>query len=146
MANNHLTALQLVLDMTPQKSTESAKAVLGVIAEMQSVLAGRDSGDAGAEARGKAYMIALEDVASWAVEAAQRGWYRKEYGSDYDYRWMPDPATLRDLARQEELGARTAILSIGAILEAEPANEASQEAAKTIAERLKGLAIGLRSC
>jgi hypothetical protein len=89
---------------------ESAAKTMATISKMIMVLASKSGGDDAMEARGEAYMMALEDIQSWAVEEAARKWYRGEYGSEYDYKWMPDPATIRSLAHQEAYKVRSALV------------------------------------
>ena len=54
--------------------------------------------EASAEARGEAFLAALEDMPVWAVRSAIRRWYRGDAGTDepgepFDYHWCPAPAT-----------------------------------------------------
>jgi hypothetical protein len=57
-------------------------------------------------------------VACWAVEEAVRRWFRAEWGTDRDYRWPPDPATLRSLSRHVEFEFMARIRVMDRILDA----------------------------
>lgn len=123
----HIEKLKAALARTPAQNLEFAKITTMVVSEMINVLANKDVGEMGSEARGKAYLIALEDVSHWAVEAAQRGWYRGEYGSQYDYKWMPEPPVLREVALLEERKVRLAIKTMEGVLEAQPFVDTREE-------------------
>ena len=77
--------------MKPEADDAYAQKTLVAVSKMLMTLAGRDAGGMAGEARGEAYMAALEDIPYWAVEEAIRHWYRGECGA-HDYRWPPDPA------------------------------------------------------
>lgn len=139
-----MEALATTLSLTPENSPEAATATMLVITKMISVLAGRETGEQAGEAKGEAFMAALDDVAFWAVEEAQRRWYRGEYGRDHDYKWMPDPATLRQLARHEEFLAKSTIKQLGDLLDAEPFNEESESHMKIMRGKMEELKITLR--
>jgi hypothetical protein len=91
---------------TPERSDKWEGRTLGSITKLLLVLGGDKRSDLAAEAKAEAYMAALDDVCCWAVEAAAHCWYRGACGNDdlgcpYDYRWPPDPATLRKLALRQ---------------------------------------------
>jgi len=82
------------------------------------VLGGRKLGDLAGEAKGEAYMLALEDVPYWAVTIAERKWYRGEYGEAYDYSFPPSPAKFRELSRNEQFAFRYRCTRLKRLLEA----------------------------
>lgn len=144
IAERHIEALKDILGLTAENSPEAAAATMLVVTKMISVLAGRETGEQAGEAKGEAYMAALEDVAFWAVEEGQRRWYRGEYGDSHDYKWMPDPATLRQLARQEEFLAKNTISKLQSILDAEPLNEKCEDEMRSMRDKLAKLGIGMQ--
>lgn len=85
----------------------------------------------GAEATGEAYMAALDDVATWAVEAAIRLWHRgesiKTEKDPHDFKWRPEPPVLRKLARIEEWKVRGRIEELRKVLGAEVLIEFSDQ-------------------
>lgn len=103
---NHYINLTSLLSQTPENDPVCGEAVVVLITKMMMVLPGQRTSEEGAEAKGEAYLMALEDLPAWALQAAIRRWYRKESGLDdrgrpFDYRWMPDPSTLRGLVIRE---------------------------------------------
>jgi hypothetical protein len=103
------TTMENSLRATPEASPVFAAKTAECFSKMMMVLAGRESGEFAGAAKGEAYTIALNDVPFWAVEEAMRKWYRRDcdVGADvFDYRWMPDPGSLRQVARQEECFVR----------------------------------------
>lgn len=111
---DYVDNLSSCLTQTPENGGEWAAETLSTITSMMSVLGGHKASELAAEAKGDAYMVALEDVPSWAVVAASRRWYRSACGNDprgnpYDYRFMPDPATMRRLGMVETFRVRNQI-------------------------------------
>ena len=83
----------------------------------------RAGGSEAAEARLDAFMEALDDVPHWAVAIAIRKWHRgecglNEHGERYDYRWAPESADLRRLARIEAYGTHARIEFLERLLNA----------------------------
>ena len=102
----HIRGLQSLLGQTPANSDAADKATFAAVTKLLLVKPAAKTSEAAAEARGDAYMAALDDVPYWAVEAAIRLWYRGECGKDergkvYDYTWAPEPHALRSIARRE---------------------------------------------
>lgn len=95
------------------------------------VLGGTKATAESTEAKADAYEASLEDLPSWAVEAAARRWYRGDCGKDksgqpYDYRFMPDPATLRQLAEREVFKLKGHIIGLEKVLLAKPYVDCSE--------------------
>jgi hypothetical protein len=94
----HLSALREMMELTPENNQSLEKATLAIVTKMLLALPSDKRSEAAGEAKAEAYMTALEDVPTWAVNSATRGWYRGQYGSDHDYTWQPGPTVLRQLA------------------------------------------------
>lgn len=116
-----------LLDQTPAKSGEWEKATLVIVTRMLLALASHKNSEASADAKAEAYMAALDDVPWWGVDAAVRAWYRGECGSEHDYRWSPDPATLRDLSKREAFKISARVSEFQTLLEAKPFVDCSVE-------------------
>lgn len=141
LVEQHVSALEAMLSMTPYNDESHGSLTMQTVTKMMLVLPSRESGDLVGQAKGEAYMDALDDVPSWAVQEAMRKWHRSEYGPKHDYKWQPAPATLRDLAMIETyrvMGIRrklNEVLSAEPILEFTPEHEASMKA--RVADYLK---------
>lgn len=103
MIEEHIRGLRSLLLQTPDESPDAEAATLVIITKLLLAKPSQGTSEKGAEAKGEAYMIALDDVPAWAVDAAVRRWYRGDCGKDdrgkpYDYTWAPDSAVLRKLA------------------------------------------------
>lgn len=143
LAHEHITGLSIMLDMTPMNGSAHAQQTMLVVSKMLLTLPSREAGELAAEAKGEAFMEALDDVPCWAVKEAMRRWHRGEHGDSHDYRWQPAPATLRRLARIEELrvkGLRGRLIDICA---AESEIQFSEEHRTSMKERMAGLAKSL---
>jgi hypothetical protein len=88
--------------MTPDHNKRYFAATLTAVSKMIMALGGKKFSDLTGEAKGEAYMAALNDVPFWAVEEALRRWYRGEFDKEYDYSFPPAPAILRKHAREEQ--------------------------------------------
>jgi hypothetical protein len=134
LAEKHVSALTSILSMTPIEDIQNGQLTLSTVTKMTMVLPAREAGDLAGEAKGEAYMAALEDVPSWAVQEAMRRWYRAECGPKHDYKWQPGPAVLRELAMIETyrvMGVRRRlndVLAAEPLLEFTPEHEASMRA------------------
>lgn len=128
----HLVSLNSSLRETPENGTDWATETLTTISKMLMVLGGTKASELAGEAKAEAYMVALEDVPSWAVVATSRRWYRSGCGNDengrpYDYRFMPDPAAMRRLSVIESHRARGQITELQKVLDAVPYRDCSAE-------------------
>lgn len=100
---DHIRNLNLLLSQTPENDAECEAKTLLCLTKIFLALPSRKSDETGTQAKTEAYMVALEDVPYWAVEAAIRLWYRGTAGNDergnpYDCSWAPAPADLRRIA------------------------------------------------
>lgn len=84
---------------------DEEKAKLVLITKMLLAMAGGPTTEAAAEARGEAYLCALEGLPAWAVDEAIRRWHRADIGqldgispTSIDYRWASPPGILRAIA------------------------------------------------
>lgn len=127
LVERHIAALADILVMTPEANPQCAEATTIAVSKMTMVLAGRESGEFAAEAKGEAYMDALEDVPCWAVKEALRKWNRSECGAKHDYKWQPVPSTLRELAMVEVYRVMAIRRRLGELLVAESIIEFTEE-------------------
>jgi hypothetical protein len=127
LVERHIVAMDAAIGMTPDSDGKHAEATMTAVAKMLMVLPSKESGELGGEAKGEAFMDALEDVPFWAVQEAMRKWHRAEYGAKYDYRWQPVPSTLRELAMTETYRAMAIRRRLSELLIAEPLVEFSED-------------------
>lgn len=127
LIEQHVTNLNAVLAMTPYEDDRHGELTLTTVTKMTLVLPSRETGDLAGEAKGEAYMAALEDVPSWAVQEAMRKWHRSEYGPKHDYKWQPAPSTLRELAMIETYRVMGVRRKLNDLLLAEPLIEFTPE-------------------
>jgi hypothetical protein len=114
-----------------------------------------DAGALVAEATTRAFLYALGDVPYWATLRALRSWYRGEAESwsdpkgKYCYKWMPDPAELREIAKRYVKQVRNDLQILDDILnagqEAVPRTEPDERNAVSaiVAGAIKGGALTL---
>lgn len=100
---DHLASLRSCLEQTPANGTEWEVRTAKAVTKMLLVLPSMRRTDVGDDARSEVFLDVLDDVPCWAVESATRRWYRHEAGMDergraHDYKWAPDPGTLRRVA------------------------------------------------
>ena len=132
----HVAELDALSGPTPDDDTTAEAQTLIVLTKMMLVLPAAKQNEASAEARGEAYMMALNDLPTWAVAAAVRRWYRGDAGDRHDYHWAPSPAELRALTIIElyRVKGRTAMLRN--LLRAELLIEYSEEHCAMMRARL----------
>ncbi len=136
LVENHVAALNAFLAMTPYDDERHGELTLTTVSKMTLVLPSKETGELAAEAKGEAYMAALEDVPSWAVQEAMRRWHRAEYGSRHDYKWQPAPATLRELAMIETYRVMAVRRKLTDLLAAEPLLERTAEQESAMRDKL----------
>lgn len=140
----HVDALNKNCSRTPEVDAGAEAAMLVIVTKLLLALTGQRTSETGAEAKGEAYMAALEDIPAWAVEEAVRGWYRGtsrqlDPKQPHDFRWAPAPAVLRRLAEIELFKVKGRALALQQLLDAEPLVEFSEEHCATMRERIIGL-------
>ena len=133
----HVAALAPRLDETPEKGEAWAKATIVLVTKMLMVFPGAQASGEATDARGEAYMAALEDIPAWAVEAAIRGWHRSAYGEKYNYRWAPAPAELRAVSFLEAWKVKERIRDLTRVLDAKPLFESRADLAAKIEPLMK---------
>jgi hypothetical protein len=92
--------------MTPEYNQQYSAVTLMAVSKMIMALGGKKVSHLTGEAKGEAYMAALNDVPCWAVERAITNWYRGELDKEYEYSFPPAPAILRKHAREEQYSVR----------------------------------------
>lgn len=126
----YVGALRRSIDRTPDNSADAEAETLVLIGKLMLALPGQRASEAGAEAVGEAYQIAVGDLPPWSVSAALRRWYRRDAPPDkvpHDYRWRPAPAILRTIAFEEMLKVRGRAVELDRLLAAVPLIEYSPE-------------------
>jgi hypothetical protein len=141
LIENHVTELNQILAMTPEEDISHGELTMMTVTKMMLVLPSRESGDLVGEAKGEAYMAALEDVPSWAVQEAMRRWHRAECGAKYDYKWQPAPATLREVALVEVYRVMGIRRQLNELLLAEPLIEFAAEHQEKMKARIAGASL-----
>ena len=76
------------------------------------------------KARSEAYCYVVEDIPPWVLNDAIRAWHRGECGSEYNYRWAPAPAELRQICLDRIQSGRDTISHLEAVLAAPTLEEA----------------------
>lgn len=131
MLQQHVDALNRNCSKTPEADAGAEAAMLVIVTKMLLALASQRTSETGAEAKGEAYMAALDDVPAWAVDEAVRGWYRgtshQEPRQPHDFRWAPAPAVLRRLAQIELFKVKGRAIALTQLLNAEEKREFSEE-------------------
>lgn len=128
----HVHALRRLLSQTPAESEQAEKAVLVIVTKMLLALPAQKTTEEAVEAKGEAYLMALDDVPYWAVAEAWRLWCRgvcgkDERGKPYDYNWAPGPAALRRIALGQTCGAWGRIRALERLLGAQERIESTVE-------------------
>jgi DNA-binding FrmR family transcriptional regulator len=123
MMTDHRDNLRSSLLDTPAISVAAETKVATAVSKLLTVLAGERKSDLVEEARSDIYLDGLDDIAWWAVDSAVRAWFRHDCGTDergrpYDYKWAPDPGTLRKIALKFTYPIRARIGAIQRVLEA----------------------------
>lgn len=107
----HIDSLRSYLLQRPTDSEEAETKIAAAVTNLLLVLPSSRKSDMGSEARADVYLDVLDDLNWWAVKGACRRWLRHDCGKDergqeHDYRWCPDPGTLRNIAMGEEARVR----------------------------------------
>lgn len=123
MMMSYLDSLGSLLRDTPAVNADAETKVATTVSKLLTVLASERKSDLGEEARCEVYLDVLDDVPWWAVVWAARAWLKHQCGTDergrpYDYKWPPDPGTLREIARRLTCEIRARMETIQRVLEA----------------------------
>jgi hypothetical protein len=140
----HIRVLDAACGPTPADDPETEGAMLIDLTKLMLVLPAPKQNEASAEARGEAYLAALDDVPLWALRSAIRRWYRgdagtNERGEPFDYHWCPAPAELRKIAISELWRVNGRAAELRKVLRAEPLIEYSDEHCRLMRQRLSTL-------
>ncbi len=146
----HVSDLRALWERTPVSDPEAEQETLRTIAHVMLVLPSASQTELSAEARGEAFLDALDDLPPWSVQAAIRRWHRGDcglnrLGKSYDYHWCPAPAELRSIAWTEMHRVQSRADLIGRLLEAKPPLEFSGEHCARMRNRLVQLFRGVES-
>jgi hypothetical protein len=138
----HVAELRALGARTPANDAEAEQETLRAITKMMLVYPSAIQNELSAEARGEAFMDAVEDLPPWAVHAAIRRWRRgdagkRENGQPYDYHWAPAPAELRRVAWLQMHRINGRAETIETLLRAEPLIEFSDEHCTSMRVRIK---------
>lgn len=140
----HAKQLDGLCQRTPANDPHAEQDTLVAVTKMMLVLPSMTQSELSAEVRGEAFMVALDDLPTWAVQAAIRRWYRREGGKNdkgepYDYHWCPAPGELRCIALAAMRWVNERATTIETLLRAEPRIEYSDEHRRGMCERLAEL-------
>lgn len=136
--------LRAICDRTPMNDSRAEQDTLIAVTKLMLVLPSTAQNEISAEARGEAFMAALDDLPSWAVQSAVRRWYRGECGKNakgepYDHHWCPAPAELRQISVLELYRLKARADRLEALLQAQPRLEFSDEHCCAMRARLAEL-------
>jgi hypothetical protein len=150
MLTEHSGHLQQLLDATPACDAGLEQEVLIALTKMMVVLPAPTPTDLSAEARGEAYLVALEDLPAWATRAAITRWYRGDAGNDpagkpYNCHWCPAPADLRRVAYSEMYVVVARRGHIQRLLKAVPPIQVGEECRRKVRDGFVELAKTLRA-
>jgi hypothetical protein len=140
----HVCELDALRGPTPANDVAAEQATLGLVTKIMLSLPARRENDVAVEARGEAFMAALDDLPAWAVAAASRRWYRGDAGTNdrgepFDYHWCPAPAELRSIAYRELMRTKARAAILRRLLEAQPLIEFSDEHCAAMRARIADL-------
>lgn len=132
---DHIGSLRSYLAETSENSQEAETSIASSVAALLMVLPSARKSELGAEAKADVYLDVLDDVPWWALKAAIRRWHKHDAGTDengrpYDYRWAPDPGTLRRIAYGETWPVKSRIREIEFVLGAREFIDCSEQLAR----------------
>lgn len=136
-ATAHCQQLRALCQRTPEKGDDWAKATMEVLTRMFLSLPSRKESAASADVKMDSYLEALDDVPSWAVAEAMRGWYRGTHSDEYDFSWAPAPAVLRKLSVAESLKFEFRAREIEKVMTIQPFDPKAEEHCASMRKRLK---------
>lgn len=120
----HVKSLRSFLEQTAVKSAEHGDVLLELVEELLRAKPSQRAVEMTHAARLTSYIVALDDVPTWAVRESIRRWYRGDchtYGQVRpDYTWAPDTDQLRRLSIAEmwKVGERVRVCQN--LLDAQP--------------------------
>jgi len=140
----HVTEIESLCAPPPAGDRGAEQEMLAVLTKMMFTLSSTVQSEISAEARGEAFLEALDDLPAWAVRAGVRRWNRGECGLNergevYDYHWCPAPAELRRVALAELKRVKMRAHQAQLLLRAECREEYSDEHCCEMRRRLTDL-------
>lgn len=119
----HVDNLRCYLRQTPALDVTAETRTATAVTKLIVVLAGEKKSDLSNDARSEVYLEVLDDVPCWAVEAAVKAWFKHDCGTDergrpHDYKWAPDPGTLRKIAQREAFTVSARIGKLQRVIDA----------------------------
>jgi hypothetical protein len=137
----HAKELRALCTYVPLEHEAAEREVLAIVTEVMLALPSHGQNELSAEARGAAFISALDDVTPWAVRSAVRRWHRSDCGlntrrQSYDYHWCPAPAELRSIAFTEMQRVLHRADQLERLLAAKERIEFSDEHCTTMRKRL----------
>jgi hypothetical protein len=143
----HTDSLRSYLRQTPEQGAEYEIRVATAISKLLVVLAGERKSELAEEARSDVYLEVMSDVPCWAVEEAIRKWFKHDCGTDergrqHDYKWAPDPGTLRQIAIRVAFELSARIGKLQRVLDAREYIDCSKQFTDGQAA-MRGLKVGL---
>ena len=131
---SHRDSLRSALQDTPAASVGAETRVATAVSKLLTVLGGERKSDLVEEARSDVYLDVLNDVPCWAVESAERLWFKHDCGTDergksHNYAFAPDPGMLRKIALREVYAIGARIVTIQRILDAREYVDCSKQLA-----------------
>lgn len=139
--SRHIGDLDALCGPTPIDSPAAEGAMLFELTSMMLVLPAAAQNEASAEARGAAYLAALDDLPPWAVKSTIQRWYRGDAGTNdrgdaYDHHWAPAPAELRKIALAELWRVKQRAATLRKLLRAESLIEFDDQYRRRMCEKL----------
>jgi hypothetical protein len=143
----YIAALQALCEQTPRANADWEAATLVVVTKLMLALPSVHQNEVGAEASGEAFMVALDDIPTWAAAAAAHRWYKgdcgkNEHGQPYDYRWRPAPADLRRIALTAKFRVYGRVTTLRRLLFAEPEVFSEEHCSRMRAKLASVIAVG----
>ncbi len=145
----HVNSLSSYLRQTPAEGGDAETRVAIAVTRLRSVLGGARNSELGEEGAAETYLVVLDDVPCWAVEAAAWKWLKHDGGTDqrgrpHDYRFPPDPGTLRAIAHRIAWEFSARISTVQRVLDAREYVDCSKQLAANRAA-LAGLNKAIRA-
>lgn len=119
--------LRRALRRCPANDRDEAKAVLVIVTDLLLAYANGSASERSSEAKGRAYLGALEDIPSWCVAEAVKRWHRGAAGGGHSYEFAPAPAVLRAISEGIKTAADGQMAALGRLLAAEVRPELTDE-------------------
>lgn len=143
----HIVELRELLGQTPEQQPDAEQVVLGALTDMFCTLASTTPNEFAAEARGRAFLMTLDDLPYWAVIAAIKRWYRGNCAElalpkqPFNFHFCPAPAELRRVAWYIKAQIESHADMLQRVLDAEAPFDFSVEHRARMLEKLASIEI-----